>query len=485
MSPHRIVDRAPAEVTPYPHNARTHSEAQIERIANSIARFGFTNPILVTADNMIIAGHGRWLAAIKVGLASVPTIVIDGWSPSELRAYIIADNQLALDAGWDETILRVELLDLRDAGFDLDLIGFPADDLTLLLDAPADVALDSDADQNIPTLPEHPITQPGDLIRLGRHRLICGDCRDRAVIDKLVAADPINLVFTSPPYAEQRLYDQTSGFTPIKPDGYSEWFAPLAQSIHRHLTDDGSFFLNIKPHAEGLDTSLYVFDLVLAHVREWGFHFATEFCWERVGVPKAVSQRFKNQFEPVYQFVKNRWKMRPEAVRHKSDAVPKAFGPGAGDTSWATRQGAAVSLFGPDQVRHHGSTGNMARLQGGSYEPGDLVGAGLAYPGNRLPTFANSHQATGHAAAFPVGLPRFFLHAFSDENDLILDPFAGSGSTLIAAELTGRVGLMVELSPAYCDVIAARFQQQTGLTPQRQSASIPPRFDRLTVLDAG
>jgi site-specific DNA-methyltransferase (adenine-specific)/site-specific DNA-methyltransferase (cytosine-N4-specific) len=232
-----------------------------------------------------------------------------------------------------------------------------------------------------------------------------------------------------------------------------------------------------------LDTSLYVFDLVIAHVREWGFHFATEFCWERVGVPKAVSQRFKNQFEPVYQFVKNRWKMRPEAVRHKSDAVPKPFGRGAGDTSWATRQGGAQSLFGPDQVRRHGSAGNMAKMQGTRYEPGETIGPGLAYPGNRLPTFSDSHQATGHAAAFPVGLPGFFLQAFSDEGDVVLDPFAGSGSTLIAAELTGRVGLMVELSPAYCDVIAARFEQQTGIAAAVRGQ--PRRHHLATALDAG
>src|SRR6185369_2322618 len=127
---------------------------------------------------------------------------------------------------------------------------------------------------------------------------------------------------------------------------FVDWFEAVQANVKSNLAPDGSWFVNIKPCAEGLDTSLYVFDLVIAHVRRWGWHFATEFCWERNGVPKGVTQRFKNQFEPVYQFALNRWKMRPEAVRHESDNVPVPFGKGAGNTSWANKQGGNGPMFG-------------------------------------------------------------------------------------------------------------------------------------------
>src|SRR5262249_39072772 len=156
------------------------------------------------------------------------------------------------------------------------------------------------------------------------------------------------------------------------------------------------------------------------HVRQWGWHFATEFCWECMGIPKQVHQRFKNQFEPIYQFVLARWKMRPDAVRHPSDGVPKPRGKGAGQTNWAEHQGGGIAATAPRTVC-------MARHQG---EPGfdwfgGEIGKGMAYPGNRLPTFDGTHEATGHAAAFPVGLPQFFVTAYTDEGDAVLDPFMG------------------------------------------------------------
>src|SRR4029077_9884727 len=182
-------------------------------------------------------------------------------------------------------------------------------------------------------------SRPGDLWILGAHRVACGDCRDPDVVAHLLGERRVNMGFTSPPYAEQRGYDASSGFKRIKPDDYVEWFAPVAANVAAHLADDGSWFVNIKPAGGGLDTELYVFDLVLAHARQWGWHFATEFCWERAGVPKGVTQRFKNQFEPVYQFARNRWKMRPDAVRYHSDNVPVAGGPGSGNTTWKHAQG--------------------------------------------------------------------------------------------------------------------------------------------------
>ena len=196
-----------------------------------------------------------------------------------------------------------------------------------------------------------------------------------------------------------------------------------------------------------------------------GLALRNRFCWERGGVPKSVTQRFKNQFEPVYQFARGYWKMRPEAVRHESDNVPRPGGPGVGQTSWAGAQGTTDGVsnsFGAAKKRRNGTNASdfAAQFQGQNVAPGEYIGPGLAYPGNRLPTFSRSHEATGHTAAFPVGLPAFFCRAYSDEGDLIFDPFSGSGSTIVAAEHTGRVGAGCEISPAYCDITVTRYRNQ-------------------------
>jgi hypothetical protein len=215
------------------------------------------------------------------------------------------------------------------------------------------------------------------------------------------------------------------------------------------MASDGSFFVNIKPACEGLERSLYVFDLVVAMKRKWGWLFAEEFCWERVGIPQQVVRRFKNQFEPVYQFTLGDWKFRPRDVMHESDSVPQPLGKGAGNTSAAKRQG-----------------------KSGAVDPNEIK-AGLAYPGNRLPTFASTHTALGHSAAFPVGLPSFFIKAYSDTEDAVYEPFCGSGSTLIAAEQLRRKCYGMEISPQYCDIIVKRWESLTGQKATLQAADRP------------
>jgi len=254
--------------------------------------------------------------------------------------------------------------------------------------------------------------------------------------EKLLNGNLINLVITSPPYASQREYDETSKFKPILPDEYVNWYEEVAANIMANLANDGSYFCNIKPNAEGLKRELYVFDLVLAHVRQWGWNFADEFCWERSGIPQQVARRFKNQFEPIYHFTKNEWKFRPESVMHESKSVPKARGKGAGDTNAAKRQG------------------KMSAVEGNE------ISIGMAYPGNRLPTFQS--EALGHPAAYPVGLPEFFIKAYTDSRDIVFDPFMGSGSTLIASEKLGRYSCGMEISPSYVDLIIKRWEKFTG-----------------------
>lgn len=461
-------------------NPKGHHE---EAIRDSYDRFGVASvPTVDDRTGKLVAGHGRIdaLRALRAAGAEPPdgvqvndqgewlAPVLTGWASKdddEAAAYLVADNQTTLAALWNEPDLAPLLARLTKLPDGVKGLGFTQPDVDRILAnlTPPEPVGDPDA---VPAAPATPVTRPGDVWVMGDHRLLCGDCRNADHVARLID-QPINLAFTSPPYADRRKYDETTEFRPIPPDEYVEWFAPVAANVAAHLADDGSWFVNIKAGADGLDTELYVLDLVIAHVREWGWHFATEFCWERTGVPKSVVRRFKNGFEPVYQFARGDWKMRPKNVRHASDNVPISLGPGSGNTAWDREgwqggRGAIAPSRMPRRNTRATSTKSPPELQGSGADVGTHTYEGMAYPTNRLPTFTGSHDATGHTAAFPVGLPAWFIRAYTDPADTVLDPFMGSGSTLIAAEKEGRRGYGIEISPAYCDVVVKRWQDFTG-----------------------
>jgi len=194
------IERWPLDrLIPYARNARTHSEGQVAQIAASIKEFGFVNPILAGADSVIIAGHGRLLAARKLGLAEVPVIVLDGLSENQRRALVIADNRLALNAGWDEEALRIEIEALQESDYDVSLIGFEDEDLARLLATQESQEGLTDEDA-IPELAENPISAAGNCWHLGDHRVLCGDATVRADLEYLLADEAVDLVFTDPPY---------------------------------------------------------------------------------------------------------------------------------------------------------------------------------------------------------------------------------------------------------------------------------------------
>ena len=182
---------------PYVNNSRTHDNNQVKQIASSIKEFGFTNPVLIDENNGIIAGHGRLLAADLLGLDEVPTITLKGLSEAQRKAYVIADNQLALNAGWDLDSLKVEIDRLTELDFDVDLLGFDDDFLSSLLDEPTEGLTDEDA---VPDTPENPVTVEGDVWILGNHRLMCGDSTSIDAVDKLMDGNKADMVFTDPPY---------------------------------------------------------------------------------------------------------------------------------------------------------------------------------------------------------------------------------------------------------------------------------------------
>jgi DNA modification methylase len=446
-----------AELTPYPKNPRRHSDAQTAQIAGSIAQFGFNSPILIDSRGNIIAGHGRYLAALKLGLETAPVVVLDHLSETEKRAYILADNKLAELSSFDDDLLRAELAELRDADIDLGALGFDDNELAVLL-AEAE-SPDPDADpgeEEIPEAPAEPVTRTGDLWSISGHRLVCGDCRDRDVVHRLFAGTRANLVITSPPYASQREYDKTSGFEPIRPEHYVEWFRAVSDNIASILVPDGSFFLNIKPHCQDGQRLLYVADLLIAHVRSWGWSFVDELCWRKTdnGVPGGwMNGRFKNAWEPVFHFVKqSQIKFRPAAVGHVSE---DCFDYSPNNPKSTSGSG----LLGS------GARGSAAGKPAAADSDGRFTG--IARPSNVIEVKSESSQGS-HSAPFPRALVEFFIKAFTDAGDTVGDLFLGSGTSAAAAHVLDRVGCGCEISPAYCDVALHRLMALTQEAPVLQ-----------------
>lgn len=447
MAPEKLTRMALADLAGAPWNPRKITTEAAAGLKKSIERFGLVQPIIFNrATGHVVGGHQRVGALRALGHSEADVVLVD-LPEKEEKALNVALNNRGIEGEWNES--TAALLEEIKAG-DPDLFA------SLRLDSIEDelaalakpIPFDKDASPDEAPTPAADAAQaiwkvqPGDIWAIRDHRLLCGDCRDPKDVERLLLGAQINLAVTSPPYASQRKYDESSGFKPIHPDKFVEWFDAVQAHVAAHLAADGSWCVNIKEHIDDGCLSLYVKDLAIAHVRKWGWILNDEFCWTHGGTPKTVVKRFKNGWEPIFHFVKaHDFKFRPDAVRHDSEAVPGKYEPGKHKSTAAALQGVTGKIFSNEEH-----------------------GAGLAYPSNTL-KMGKNNESLGHGAAYPVSLPRFFIVALTDPGDLVFDPFTGSGTTMVACQTEGRRFVGTELSPKYCAVVLERMAK-LGLQPE-------------------
>ena len=378
-----------SELVPYANNSRLHSDAQVEQLVASIKEFGFTNPILVNEEGGIIAGHGRVLAAQRMGMIQVPSIVITGLNEAQQKALVIADNQLALNAEWDFGKLKLEIGALEDLNFDLNVLGFEDDFLKDLMAETTDGETDADA---VPDIPDDPVTEPGDVWILGRHRVMCGDSLSIDHVEKLCENQLVDMWLTDPPY-NVAYVGKTKDALTIENDQMGD------SNFREFLRDSYSA-------ADAVMKAGAVF--YIWHADSEGYNFR--------GAAHDVG-----------------WTVRQCLIWKKQTMVM-----GRQDYHWLHEP----CLYGWKE------------------------GAGHLWASDRKQTtileFDRPTRSTEHPTMKPVELFAYQMLNNTKGDDIVLDSFGGSGTTIIAAEKYGRRGRAMELDPKYCDVIVQRWQEFTG-----------------------
>ena len=409
----QIVERKITSLRPYPRNARTHSRKQVKQIAASIERFGFTNPVLISDDGEIIAGHGRVEAAKVLGWKAVPTLALSHLSETERRAYVLADNKLALNAGWDKEILAIELQALSDLNFDTELTGFSLAEIDLVLDEASEADPDGGdaAEDDVKFATGLPVSRQGDLWFLGRHRLLCGDARSAINFEALMGGERADLVFTDPPYN-------------VKIDGN---VCGLGSVRHREF----AFASGEMGKAQFTAFLTETLDNIGAVMRDGAIAFVC-MDWRHMGELLAAGEASFTELKNLVV-----WK--------KTNGGMGAFYRSKHELIFVFKQGTAehTNSFG---------LGETGRYRTNVWD----------YAGISSISGSRSEELAMHPTVKPVALIADAIRDCSRRGEVVLDCFGGSGSTLIAAEKTGRSARLVEYDPLYCDTIIRRWEKLTG-----------------------
>ena len=399
----------PSMLQPWGRNARTHSKKQIRQIAASISTFGFTNPVLIDQSGTILAGHGRVAAAREIGMAQVPCLRIEYMTDAEKRAYVIAANKLALNAGWDDEILAEELKALTaigDLGFDIGVMGFEIAEMDALVEGLTPEEPGDPEDDIVPDI-ARPRVSPGDIWQLGLHRLVCGDALDPQVLEMLMAGEQARMVFTDPPYN-------------VKIDGHVGGSGKIK---HREFAM-ASGEMTVPEFTRFLTKAL---GNLAAHSLEGSIHFVC-MDWRHMGEMLAAGNA-------VYSELKN--------------LIVWAKDNGGMGTFYRSRH-ELIFVFKKGEAPHVNSfeLGQHGRYRTNVWQ----------YRGVNTMRKGRMEELALHPTVKPVQMIVDAIKDASGRGEIVLDSFGGSGSTLIAAEKTGRRARMIELDPIYCDRILARWE---------------------------
>ena len=399
-------------LVPYINNARTHSPEQINKLRSSLREFGFINPVIIDRDYGVIAGHGRILAAKEEGITEVPCVFADYLTEAQKKAYIIADNRMAMDAGWDEELLRVEIEALQAEAFDVSLTGFDPNEIDDLFkenlkDGLHDDDFDIEAELKRPTF-----TKAGDVWTLGRHRLVCGDSTKKETYDILMDGKKANLVLTDPPYNVN--YEGTAGKIKndhMANDAFYQFLLDAFTNMEAVMADDASIYV-FHADTEGLNFRRAFADA--------GFYLSGCCIWKKNSLVLG-----RSPYQWIHEPVLFGWKK-------------------SGKHAW--------------------------------------------YAGRKETTvweYDKPKKNADHPTMKPIALLAYPIMNSSMTNALVLDPFGGSGSTLIACEQSERTCYTVELDEKYCDVIVKRYIEQAGsaesVTVFRDWVTL--RFDEVSTVD--
>lgn len=386
----RYEDVEIEKLKPYKNNARTHSDEQIEKIAKSMKEFGFINPVLVDGDLNVIAGHGRILGAKKLGMKEVPCLFIEDLTEEQKRAYIIADNRLAEDAGWDKELLKIELEDLKNMNFDITLTGFELEDFDFSMDETE--VIEDEFDE---TVPEEPTSKKGEIYKLGKHFLMCGDSTDINDVEKLMNGVKADMLLTDPPYNVD--YEGGTGLT-----------------IQNDNMDDETF-------REFLRVSFFNANSVMKEG-------AVFYIWHA----DSEGYNFRGACHDIG------WKVRQCLIWCKNTLVM-----GRQDYHWKHEP----CLYGWKEGASHLWTSDRKQTT--------------------VLEFDRPSVSKEHPTMKPVGLFDYLIKNNTKKDDIVLDLFAGSGTSIIACEQNGRIAYSMELDPKYVDVIISRWEKLTGQQAER------------------
>lgn len=427
----QIIYKKTADLLPYARNARTHSDSQVAQLAASIKEFGFNNPVAIDADGMILCGHGRVMAAQRLGMDQVPTVCLSHLSELQKKAYILADNKLALNAGWDNDMLKVELEDLKTSDFNLDLIGFSNEELDEIMNEDEEQEVEDD-DYNV-MVPEEPKAKLGEIYILGKHRLMCGDSTSIQDVEKLMGEQQADLLLTDPPYNVD--YEGgTDKKLKIKNDNMED------QAFRQFLID----VYKAADHVMKPGAPFYIW-----HADSEGANF------------RGAAKDMGWQIRECLIWVKNSLVLGRQDYQWRHE--PCLYGWKAGAAHYFTDSRAESTVI-EDQV-------NVDKL---SKDELKTLCKKLLDPGIETTVIREKKPSINdvHPTMKPVKLFGRLVKNSSKRNDIVLDLFGGSGTTIVACEQLNRRAYLMELDPAYVDVIIDRYQKLTNVEVMRSDGKL-------------